>query len=89
MVNTVGDRSRERARQDYVKAIYRLSSAGPVRAADLARELGVTRASVSKCRRMLEREKLVFPSQRPTDGLRLTRKGEALALRMVRRHRLV
>jgi DtxR family transcriptional regulator, Mn-dependent transcriptional regulator len=89
MVNTSADRSPERARQDYVKVIYQLAQKTPVRAAELARYLGVTRASVSKYKRMLEREKLLHPSRRPTDALRLTKKGEQLALRMVRRHRLV
>lgn len=89
MVNTGADRSPERARQDYVKVIYQLGQRTPVRAAELARYLGVTRASVSKYKRMLEREKLLHPSRRPTDALRLTKKGERLALRMVRRHRLV
>jgi DtxR family Mn-dependent transcriptional regulator len=89
MVNTGADRSPERARQDYVKVIYQLGLDTPVRAAELARHLGVTRASVSKFKRMLEREKLLHASRRPTDALRLTKKGERLALRMVRRHRLV
>lgn len=88
MVNS-DDRSRERARQDYVKVIYQLGQDGPVRAAQLARRLGVTRASVSKFKRMLEREELLLPARRPTDALRLTKKGQALALRMIRRHRLV
>jgi len=89
MVNTGADRSPERARQDYVKVIYQLGLDTPVRAAELARHLGVTRASVSKFKRMLEREKLLYPSRRPTDALRLTKKGQELAVRMVRRHRLV
>ena len=89
MVNTGADRSPERARQDYVKVIYQLGLDAPVRAAELARHLGVTRASVSKFKRMLEREKLLYASRWPTDALRLTKKGERLALRMVRRHRLV
>ena len=89
MVNTGADRSPERARQDYVKVIYQLGLDTPVRAAELARHLGVTRASVSKFKRMLEREKLLYASRWPTDALRLTKKGERLALRMVRRHRLV
>ena len=89
MVNTGADRSPERARQDYVKVIYQLAQDSPVRAAELARHLGVSRASVSKFKRMLEREKLLYPSRRPTDALRLTAKGQRLAVRMVRRHRLV
>jgi DtxR family Mn-dependent transcriptional regulator len=89
MVNNMADRSPERARQDYVKVIYQLGQRAPVKAAQLARYLGVSRASVSKFKRMLERERLLHPSQRSTDALRLTKKGEVLALRMVRRHRLV
>jgi len=89
MVNIGADRSPDRARQDYVKVIYQLGQETPVRAAELARHLGVTRASVSKFKRMLEHERLLHPSRRPTDALRLTRKGQQLALRMVRRHRLV
>src|SRR6202011_1657265 len=89
MVNTGADRSPERARQDYVKVIYQLGLDTPVRAAELARHLGVTRASVSKFKRMLEREKLLHAARRPTDAVRLTKKGQELAVRMVRRHRLV
>ena len=89
MVNTGADRSPERARQDYVKVIYQLGQETPVRAAELARHLGVSRVAVSKFKRMLERERLLYPSRRPTDALRLTKKGRQLALRMVRRHRLV
>lgn len=93
MVNTqarIGaDRSPERARQDYVKVIYQLSQRSPVKAAELARYLGVSRASVSKFKRMLEREKLLVHSPQRTAGLKLTKKGQQLAIRMVRRHRLV
>jgi len=83
------DRSPERAREDYVKAIYHLSGPTPVRAADLARYLGVSRASVSKSRRALERAGFVRTSHGRVDALRLTPKGLALAVNMVRRHRLV
>jgi DtxR family Mn-dependent transcriptional regulator len=83
------DRSPERARQDYVKVIYQLSQLAPVRAAELARHLGVSRASVSKFKRMLAQEQLLERSRGRNDSLRLTKKGMGLALRMVRRHRLV
>ncbi|HXW51947.1 MAG TPA: metal-dependent transcriptional regulator [Candidatus Acidoferrales bacterium] len=89
MVNKSADRSPERAREDYLKVIYSMGERRPARAADVARALGVTRASVSKFRRQLEREKLVEPPLGRTDALRLTKKGVRLALRMVRRHRLV
>ncbi len=89
MVNIGADRSPERARQDYIKFIYQLGERKPVRAADLARSLGVSRASVSKFKRMLEQEKLLERSIARNDALHLTKKGRALAVRMVRRHRLV
>ena len=87
-IGTRRDRSRERAQEDYVKAIYHLSGHAPVRAADLARHLEISRASVSKSRRALERAGLVRAS-RGRDALRLTPKGFDLAVSMVRRHRLV
>jgi DtxR family Mn-dependent transcriptional regulator len=89
MVNKTRDRSRERAREDYVKGIYHLSGDAPVRAADLARHLDVSRASVSKSRRVLEAAGFVRASQGRVDALRLTPKGLELAVSMVRRHRLV
>lgn len=89
MVNKARDRSRERAREDYVKGIYHLSGDAPVRAADLARYLDVSRASVSKTRRVLEAAGFVRAPQGRVDALRLTPKGLELAISMVRRHRLV
>src|SRR5580700_6697540 len=89
MVNNQRDRSRERAREDYVKAIYHLTGDAPVRAASLARHLRVSRATVSKSRRVLEAAGLVQASRGRTDTVRLTTKGLRLAVRMVRRHRLI
>jgi DtxR family transcriptional regulator, Mn-dependent transcriptional regulator len=89
MVNISADRSPERAREDYIKVIYQLGERKPARAAEVARRLGVSRASVSKFKRMLERENLLEHSRGRTDALRLTRKGMQLAVRMVRTHRLV
>lgn len=89
MVNNQGDRSRERACEDYVKAIYALTGVAPVRAAALARHLRVSRAAVTKSRRVLETAGLVKASQGRTDSLRLTARGLKLAVRMVRRHRLI
>jgi DtxR family Mn-dependent transcriptional regulator len=87
---TVGsDRSPSRAREDYVKAIYQLSAAGPVRAAALARYLKVSRVSVSKAKRLLETGGLLEPQGAPAQPLRLSRDGEKLAIAMVRRHRLL
>ena len=89
MVNKQADRSRDRAREDYLKAIYHLSGGTPVKAAELARHLHVSRASVSKIRRVLEQDGLIGRARTRADALRLTRRGLGLAVRVVRRHRLV
>jgi DtxR family Mn-dependent transcriptional regulator len=89
MVNKQADRSRDRAREDYLKAIYHLSDGNAVKAAELARHLRVSRASVSKIRRVLEHDGLIGRARRRADALTLTRRGLGLAVRVVRRHRLV
>jgi DtxR family Mn-dependent transcriptional regulator len=87
---TVGsDRSPSRAREDYVKAIYQLGGGAPVRAAAVARYLKVSRVSVSKAKRLLETDGLLEAQETPAKPLRLSRKGRALAVAMVRRHRLL
>lgn len=87
---TVGaDRSPARAREDYVKAIYQLGSSGPVRAAALARYLGVSRVSVSKAKRLLEADGLLDAAEAANEPLRLSRRGRRLAVAIVRRHRLL
>lgn len=83
------DRSPERAKQDYVKAIYQLGGDTPVRSADLARYLAVSRAAVTKLRRTLESARLVTRAAFRTDPIKLTARGRALAVRMLRRHRLI
>ncbi len=89
-VLTVGsDRSKSRAREDYVKAIHQLGSAGPVKAAGLARYLGVSRVSVSKAKSLLEQDGLLEPSAARSHPLQLTSRGRKLAIAMVRRHRLL
>jgi DtxR family transcriptional regulator, Mn-dependent transcriptional regulator len=83
------DRSPARAREDYVKAIYQLGANGPVRAAALARYLNVSRVSVSKAKRSLETEGLLARESAPSRPLRLSGRGQRLAVAMVRRHRLL
>jgi DtxR family Mn-dependent transcriptional regulator len=83
------DRSPARAREDYVKAIYQLGSEGPVRAAALARYLKVSRVSVSKAKRLLEAEGLLERERAPSQPLRLSNRGQKLAVAIVRRHRLL
>ena len=83
------DRSRERAREDYVKAIYQLGRSAPVRCTDLARHLDISRSSVSQFRSVLASDGFVEPSADRLDALRLTPSGIDLAIRMVRRHRVI
>lgn len=89
LLSVGSDRSPARAREDYVKAIFQLGADGPVRAAALARYLKVSRVSVSKAKRLLEAERLLEPEATPSQPLRLTRRGQSLAVAMVRRHRLL
>lgn len=79
----------DRARQDYVKAIYQLGGSGPVAAVKLARYLGVSRAAVTKLRRALEKDGLIKTAAARINPIELTARGNSLALRMIRRHRLI
>jgi len=88
MVNTGGDRWPDRARQDYLKAIYLAGGGAAAKAAHVARRLGVSRASVSKRVRELERDKLIVRGA-GDQMLRLTPCGRRVALGVVRRHRIV
>jgi DtxR family Mn-dependent transcriptional regulator len=89
MLEVGSDRSSTRAREDYAKAIYQLGHSEPVKAADVARYLGVSPVSVSKARRLLERDGLLEKSDKPTDRLSLSPHGRELAVGMIRRHRLL
>jgi len=77
-----------RANEDYLKAIFALSSAGePVTTGGLARELGVSSPSVTAMVKRLH--DAGFLDRTGGRSLRLTERGEQLALRVVRRHRLL
>ncbi|MFT3863285.1 MAG: metal-dependent transcriptional regulator [Solirubrobacterales bacterium] len=77
------------ATEDYMKAIYSLTRRDPDGASttDLAERLGVARGSVSTMLRRLDESGLV--THVPYKGVRLTGAGEQLALRVIRRHRLI
>jgi len=77
-----------RATEDYLKAIYGLSSRGEqVTTGHLASVLGVSSPSVTAMVKRLESGRLIA---RPDARLlRLTDRGETLALAVVRRHRLL
>lgn len=77
-----------RSTEDYLKAIYRLSSgADPVSTSGLALLLELTPASVSGMVKRLSEQSLV--EHAPYRGVRLTRDGRRIALRILRRHRLI
>ena len=74
--------------EDYVELISDLlAGGGEARPTDIARRLGVSHATAIKTIGRLNREGLV--STRPYRGVFLTEAGEALALRVRARHRVV
>jgi DtxR family Mn-dependent transcriptional regulator len=77
-----------RALQDYAKAIYVLEQrTGRVSTTALAERLGVTPASVSGMIRTLVDRGLV--AHEPYRGITLTEQGVAVALEVIRHHRLL
>src|SRR4051812_28600353 len=85
--------------ENYLKAIYQLQDAAPdpapggagerpaISTSALAEHLGVAPASVtSMIQRLGQVELLVYT---PYQGVRLTDQGEKMALRVIRRHRLL
>ena len=75
--------------ENYAKAVYELQARGdqPVGTSAVAERLGVTRASASGMLRRLADEGVV--EHAPYHGVRLTPKGERIALEMIRHHRLI
>ena len=75
--------------ENYAKAIYHLQGRGEdaVGTGAVADRLGVTPASASVMLKRLADEGLV--EHTPYHGVRLTRKGEQLALEVIRHHRLL
>lgn len=72
--------------EDYLKAIFHLSSRGTASTSDIAEQLGVAAPSVSAMLRRLADGDLV---DRGTRTVSLTEHGRRHALRIVRRHRLL
>ena len=79
------------SKEDYLKAIWKISeSSGGARDAstgDIAASLNVSPPAVSRMMRQMEERGLV--SRTPYYGVRLTEQGRAIALKVVRRHRLL
>jgi len=79
---------RSSSQQDYLKAVFHLARRGHrVQTTELARYLGVRKPSVTSMLKRLGRQGLVLYS--PRQGVVLSRAGSAVAMRVVRRHRLV
>lgn len=77
-----------RSSEDYLKAIYRLSTGGdPAGTTDLAQALDLAPASVSGMIKRLSEQGLL--EHLPYRGVTLTAGGRRIALRMLRRHRLI
>jgi DtxR family Mn-dependent transcriptional regulator len=73
--------------QDYLKAIYKLQGHGPVSTTEIAKELEVSGASVTG---MLKRlDALGMVDYNSYKGVRLTERGEKVALEVIRHHRLI
>ncbi len=80
-------REKQRALEDYLKAIYKLEEMmGIAKTTMLARELGVTPATVAKMVAKLAREGLV--EWEPYRGLRLSARGRAIAEKIIWKHRI-
>jgi DtxR family transcriptional regulator, Mn-dependent transcriptional regulator len=75
--------------EDYVKVIYSHTEWQPdkISPSELAARLGLAASSVTEMVKKLAAQGLV--SHRPYGAIELTADGTALALRMVRRHRLI
>lgn len=81
--------STSEAVEDYAKAIHALArrEAGPVGTSALAERLGVSPGTVTA---MLKRmHELGLVEHEPYRGVRLTAKGETVALEVIRHHRLI
>ena len=77
-----------RSVEDYLKAIYRLSrGAQPASTSEIAEHLGLSAPSVSGMVRRLSEQGLL--EHVPYRGVVLTEPGRRVALRMVRRHRVL
>ena len=75
--------------ENYIKAIFQIcqASGGQAATGQLATALAVSPGTVTSMLKTLSESKLV--TYTPYEGVRLTSAGSALALRVVRRHRLI
>lgn len=76
-----------RSVEDYLKTIYRLSEGRPAATSEIAQALDLSPASVSGMVKRLCEQRLL--DHAPYRGAQLTEEGRRVALRMIRRHRLI
>lgn len=72
--------------EDYLRVIYYLDENQGIKARDIARELGISKASVSEMLRKLAKKKLV--NLKPYSKIFLTEKGEDIAGEIFKKHRV-
>lgn len=73
--------------EEYLEAIYKLEEKkGAAKTTDLANELNVALGTITNTVESMEKQNLVIHV--PYKGVKLTKKGERIALDVVRRHRL-
>ncbi len=88
MTSDVAREPLTRSTEDYLKAIYQLSTdGGQVATTDLAAALGLAPPSVTGMIKRLSEQGLT--DHEPYRGVRLSQEGRRVALRMLRRHRLI
>jgi DtxR family transcriptional regulator, Mn-dependent transcriptional regulator len=88
MSAAIGHEPLTRSVEDYLKAIYRLTLNGqPAGTSDIAQLLELSAPSVSGMIKRLSEQGLL--EHEPYRGAQLTAEGRRLALRMVRRHRIL
>ena len=76
--------------ENYAKCIYQLAQqadGGPVATGQIAAALGVLPGTVTSMLKTLDESNLA--TYTPYEGVRLTSAGRGLALRVLRRHRLI
>ncbi|HOC17029.1 MAG TPA: metal-dependent transcriptional regulator [Vicinamibacterales bacterium] len=73
--------------EDYLKAIYTLSADAPASTTEIAQRLDLAPASVTGMIRRLSSQKLL--DHQPYRGVVLTPAGRRMALRVLRRHRVI
>lgn len=73
--------------EDYMKTIYLLREEGAVRGAYIARELGVTKPTVSVS--LKEMEEAGYLTILPDRTVALTQKGEEIAGRIIERNKII